>query len=160
MKPIIRTFIYLITLSLVLLSSSVTATDQKIYSGSMCQARVHSEDVESLNRSSFGLANSSYTHAIAVTCPIVRDNTLNTNGTRFAQVRVLNRRGGNFPCYLSSLTRDGGFIERGVDVTVGASITPVVLNVDVNSSAALGYYTISCDLPPRAYILNYLIDEY
>jgi hypothetical protein len=157
MKPMSHMFIALVTVGVFLLSGLAIAQDRKIHSGNMCQPEYHSyaTDLQALPN---GSRNGSTTATIHVTCPIVRDNVLNVNGTIQAFVNVQSSGGLNLSCYLGSYDPTGAFIASTSASTV--SNVPIGLNVDVGASAVLGSYALHCILPPLARIFNYDISEF
>jgi hypothetical protein len=143
--------------SLFLSSGSPMATDRKVHNGSMCQP-VFSEFGDDITSFSGGIINRSTNNFVSVICPIVRDNTQNTDGTALAFVNVRSSGGQSLNCTLVSRDKNGIFIEEKSASTT--SSTPVSLNVDVNASAVLGTYALSCQLPPGGTIMTYDIDEF
>src|SRR5512144_438140 len=97
MKPA-NVFIQLFTAAVFLSSGSAMAADRKTYSGSMCQPNQPSNQILYTNGSAFNRSTS----PIGVTCPIVRDNTQNTDGTRSAFVVVQSLGGQSLTCSLFS----------------------------------------------------------
>lgn len=142
-------------ISLFLSSASAMATDRKVHNGSMCQP---ADGRNRLDTFTGGAFNADPTKFIFVTCPIVRDSTQNTNGTSLAFVNVRSAGGQPLSCELVSRDKNGLFIASRSAFTT--SSTPVSINVDVNASAVLGTYALSCQLPPNGAILTYDIDEF
>ena len=139
---------------------SAVAGDNKAYAGSGCQAVDGVPDIEH-----FGIAgvwNTSSTTARQVICPLVRDNTINTNGLAgdlWIYVNRSNVTGYQFVCTL--------FSTRGSDgVTLfqfsrSTSATGLVrLNIPVTSSEAGGPYSIMCTVPPEFILYSYLAPEF
>ena len=153
MKPA-NVFIQLFTAAVFLSSASAMAADRKTYSGSMCQPNQPSNQITYLNGSAFNTSTS----RISVTCPIVRDNTQNTDGTRSASVIVQSFGGQSVTCSLFSYDKNAINIAQKTASTT--STAPFPLNVDVNAGAELGIYWINCSLPPNSRVLNYDIDEF
>lgn len=127
--------------------------DDKIHAGSFCQPLVGTQ-AGNLNTVSFGVENVGR-FPTSVTCPIVRDNVLNRDGTwnsisplslRDALlVRVFNPTGGTVPCSLFSFNP---FRNAVATNSVTANIPgDQTLRLDVNNSVAGGQYSIICTLP-------------
>lgn len=91
---------------------------------------------------------------VQVTCPIVRDNTTNGNGTFSAQLVGSNATAGTrFYCALYSMRDDGRFV-----MATGSSFTRAgnfTLNLDVNGSPFNGVYTIYCNVPSKSRLHSY-----
>jgi hypothetical protein len=141
---------------LFLSSGSAMAIGPKIHNGSMCQPANGQDRLDTFSGGAFNPA--SQNKFIFVTCPIVRDSTQNTDGTRLAFVNVRSSGGQSLNCTLVSRDKNGIFIEQKSASTT--SSTPVSLNVDVNASAVLGTYALTCQLPPGGTIMTYYIDEF
>ena len=56
------------------------AADNKAYPGSICQPFSGAPDIE-VDGGNSAIRNASTTNSRTVSCPFVRDNTINTNGT-------------------------------------------------------------------------------
>lgn len=93
-----------------------------------------------------------------VVCPIVRDNTRNTDGTLGAKVYVNNVASRELWCELNSRDHYGDLIDEDLDSTTsGGNRT---LSLDVDASHTLGNYSIYCHLPIRARIYSYRVTEF
>lgn len=142
----------LLAAALALLSSTASlAVDEKIFSGAECQP-TNGDEAAGLNSAYNGLWNDSGARRF-VTCPIVRDNHANVNGTFLVRVRVTN----GTECTLFSLDSLGGTVASTFDDTVDGFSS---LDVDVNASANLGYYTLVCDIPNGGRVWSYRISEF
>jgi hypothetical protein len=134
--------------------------DGKVYPGNACQFRepgkvIFEPDV------SFALGNGAITNVanipVSVVCPVVRDNTKNTNGTGVVNMRVRGSQGQAVFCTLASRGRFGEFVKDQGKAS-GPSGNQVI-NLDVAESAVDGSYHIDCLLPPGGQILTYRVVE-
>ena len=85
------------------------ASDNKAYAGSGCQAVDGAPDIEHFSIA--GIWNTSTTTARQVICPLVRDNTVNTNGLAgdlWIYVNCSNVTGYQFVCTLFSTRGSDG----------------------------------------------------
>lgn len=139
------------------LSASVSASDRKIHMGTMCQP-LSPNYASQLTYFSDNIFNNSSTSYAYISCPIVRDNTQNTNGTRLAYVRVQSNAARSLSCGLHSRSSTGGFVAYRSAATTSSSVTS--LNVDVSASSILGTYSIFCSVPPGGRVYSYDIDEF
>lgn len=125
--------------------------DNKTMPGNACQAMYGSQS-NGLNHYAPFLHNTANDN-LRVTCPIVRDNTSNGNGTWSANVYGWNPPGANFFCSLYSYSTHGALQQVALANTgVAGNIT---LSLDVNNSAFNGFYTIYCSLPGNARLYSY-----
>jgi hypothetical protein len=102
-----------------------------------------------------------------VTCPIVRDNISNANGTFGAaaganlgvNVWVNNQGAANaLTCTLYSNNPWGTAVALN---TASAAAGQQQLNLDVNASTAgSGHYSLQCTLPPQSSVFSYRVFEY
>ena len=144
---------------LVLTTLAPRAYATRIFAGSECQI-FNPSVITSIPVYDFaGIANdSSAVDDLTVVCPVVRDNTSNTNGTSDFTVRVVSSGGNSVLCALYSLDEDSTLVDVHLETTTSG--TPVTLNLDVNLSTNKGYYNMVCTLPPGAAVFNYRIKEY
>ncbi len=141
------------------------AEDQKVYPGNACAAYSPEDNADLFRHFGGGIWNESSSSDAFITCPIVRDNVLNGNGTKRAIVRVHNTRTDALAvsCTLVSMSGQGQFItSRSATATTTGFVN---LEVGVNASANLGLYYIYCYLPQKqgsqpAGVLNYWINEH
>ena len=136
------------------------ATDRKTFPGSSCTTwgNVNAE----ITRTDGGsVLNGSFTSAYTVSCPIVRDNTTNTNG--ISNVSVYGYRDGAtatpltciFKVTSASTGADYYSLSRASSVTGNISLT-----IPVTTSQSSGFYNMLCILPPRSKVYGYIIDEF
>jgi hypothetical protein len=136
------------------------AGDNKAYPGSGCQAVDGVPDIEH-----FGIAgvwNTSSTTARQVICPVVRDNTINTNGLAgdvWIYVNRSNVTGYQLVCTLFSTRASDGVTLFQFSRSTSAT-GPVRLSIPVSSSEAGGPYSIMCTVPPESIIYSYLVPEF
>jgi hypothetical protein len=145
-------------LVLLSLSNASYAEDPKVYPGQACHA-LYESDAAGLTREANGIY--SRQGNVYVSCPIVRDNVSNLDGTKDAVVIVWNEQfivQNNVGCTLYSNTLGGATV--ATKSAVAALGGPLTLNVDVNASQNGGYYNLHCWLPIHSGILSYRITEY
>ena len=107
------------------------------------------------------MLNASFASAYTVSCPIVRDNTVNTNG--IMTVSVYGYRDGStatpltciFKVTTASTGADYYSLSRATSLTGNVSLT-----IPVTSSVSGGFYSMLCILPPRSKVYGYIVDEY
>lgn len=132
------------------------ATLASSYMGTQCQPYTET-DAANLTFSSTELSNNSNGMAY-VSCPIMRQNVHNTNGTLSAHVVVRSYSGGQIRCDFQSRT------DRAISVayrTATSSSTSVrKLDLDVNGSSSFGTYALFCTLPAGSVLYSYGIEEY
>lgn len=136
------------------------ANDRKTFPGSSCQGWGN-VDAEIAATDGGGVLNASFTSAYTVSCPVVRDNTTNTNGA--ADVLVYGNRDGSTATALSCIFK----VTRASDGRDYYSLTRstpasgnVTLTIPVTSSVSGGFYNLLCVLPPRSKIHGYVLSEY
>lgn len=139
-------------------SSSVSAAGVKILPGSICQPS-SGANVSKILYSAAGVSNSSSTAGVGVTCPLERDNYLNTTGTDFVQVYVFRSASATIAlqCILSSRDKNGAFVESQVASFNGVGAG--VISLDVSKSTIGGYYSLSCSLPQFSAVRSIYLDE-
>lgn len=93
-----------------------------------------------------------------VVCPIVRENTTNTNGTVSVEIFVTNVAGQHLSCQLYSYDMYDTLIAGSVPKSTTAG-GKQPLTVEVNSSAAKGHYSLRCMLPSGAKLHAYEVRE-
>jgi hypothetical protein len=145
---------YVVVMALVFTSSAALAIDAKVYPGNSCIATgdFAAEAEGYVN----GLWNTG-THDLFVKCLVVRENITNTTGTESAKISVASNGTDLLQCGLWVHDHEGNFVANHFDSTTSATVT--ILDVDVNSSVANANYSISCNLPPGAWIYSYKIKE-
>ena len=124
--------------------------DAKTIPGLACQPYYGSQSGD-FNHYVSGIYNASNGYR-RVSCPIVRDNTVNTTGTwGVDNVYVYaTKPAGSLYCYLYSYTAHGGFV--AADSAGTFAVGNVTLRLDVNSSANMGFYAVYCNMPPNSTI--------
>jgi hypothetical protein len=146
----------LATLALAALVNSAYAQDAKTFSGVECQPQFPDLAANYYN-TFFGVQNVG-TDTLWLTCPVVRDNVTNTNGTSAFKMRVSSNGFDALECTLYSLDMDGNIVDLNSDATT--SDIPVSLDLDVATSVANGYYAVTCDVPPFGRVYGYKLKEY
>jgi len=140
--------------------------DAKNYPGATCQAS-RGSDESALTHTQQGTFNNS-SATLNVTCPIVRDNIVNKNGTYIpsnggsgfgVQVYVDNQGAANaLSCKLYSNDK------WGTAVNAAGAASPVGLNaLTLNlglSVTVTGHYVLVCSLPPKSSVRSYQLYEY
>lgn len=140
------------------------AGDSKIYPGAACQPERGARAAD-LNSLSGFIENKAFTGSMRVTCPIVRDNTTNSNGIAQVTVRIQNLRGESTigsRCELRSFNDNGGALDVDTAFVFGQTgfHTLTLRDVDV-SQAHAGSYVLSCSLAPRfTRLIEYRVNEF
>nr|MCH9672315.1 hypothetical protein [Gammaproteobacteria bacterium] len=102
------------------LNPSWAVTDSKTMPGNSCQAYGESSayaDAIDLKHLSYALTSGDDS-ITTVVCPIVRDNTTNTNGVDGVEIKVFNPVAGvDFECQLNSYDEFGGLVASDTDST-------------------------------------------
>ena len=136
------------------------AGDRKTVPGSACTS--WGNTLAEITGSDGGaVLNASFTSAYTVSCPVVRDNTTNTNGT--PDVSVYGYRDGATATPLSCIFKvttastgaDYYSLSRSTSLTGNVSLT-----IPVTSSQSGAFYNLICVLPPRSKIYGYIVPEY
>jgi hypothetical protein len=136
------------------------AADAKIYHGNSCVAEyahpgfTPSTQGLSFDSDSTGVALPDYVH-----CPIVRDNTGNTNGLAAANVRVNLITSGLVWCALYSRDADGDLVDSAAVATNTLGESTLTFG-SLNTSVGGGTFSISCWLSGRVDVYGYMVDEY
>lgn len=139
------------------------ANDNKAYPGSGCHAFGGDPDIETGGGIAGNAAVINVNGALdrTVICPVVRDNTININGTGNVWVYV-NRSAvavSSLSCtFYSTAASFGGTIFSVTRST--SAVGNVKLDFAVPNSSAGGPYSITCRLPPLSMVYAYLVPEY
>ena len=140
-------------------SYAAPSVDGKIFPGNMCQP-TNGNQAERFITHYWGIHNKNDSTApMAVTCPIVRDNTLNDSGLEIVQVRVKNSAAGDLSCVLASFTKFSIQPSTYSAVTHQPGNQELSLKVD-KSEPGGGAYALYCILPPGAKLWNYWVKEF
>lgn len=131
------------------------ATDRKTYGANTCKAS-NATSAALLQHAGPLLYNSYNNSSTAyVQCSIVRDNTLNSSGTRYVQMRT---SGAAHSCTLQHTGPTGTITGYTGSVSAGSNIKTMYM--DVNVSETVGTYAMACTLPPGTYLWGYVVDEW
>lgn len=133
-----------------------TPYDSKTYPGITCEAQAVPE-MDDFSNLAFDMVNAN-SGKRNVVCPIVRDNTTNTDGTHSVYVNVSNAVNRTLECTLYSSDQFGSFIDSDSDTTSNGGNQTLYLDVD--NSAEDGFYGINCNLPYTAAIRSYEVREF
>jgi hypothetical protein len=148
------------------------AGDSKVYPGSACQSWNSGAGAFASSyivATGFGsVMNASSAESNEVSCPVVRDNTLNTNGL-FADVKVYGYNSGYKDPYGATLKVTCTF--NVTNITAGtkfgtssqsssSSAGNFELRIPVSSTNSGGSYDIQCFLPPGSMIYGYNVPEH
>ena len=90
-----------------------------------------------------------------VSCPVTRDDVLNTDGIYQFCVTGTST-GSTFRCTLRSYTKFGTLVQAQ-DLQGGSG--QIELCFDITSSSAHGYYNLLCNLPPNSLLYGYRLYE-
>lgn len=138
---------------LFLLSSVAFAVDAKVHPGAMCAPLVNSQNHYAFVEGFVAITTGGTDEA---TCPIVRDNTGNTNGLSELQMQVLTS--GSTICNAHAISATGSVL---ISVARSRSTNgPLNWSNTINTSSARGSYAIRCDMPAWAQIATYYADEF
>lgn len=169
-------FASVVLTALFVAGTSAIADDWKVFPGSQCQPEYPSTYGDSNVPRAYDLWGGAYANYSEtydhVNCPIARDQTRNTNGTAWVQVRIYQSgKGRGFWCELWSSDVFGG--AGGVStvpafpvplqthhVDASAVVGTQYLGLDTSRSKAGGYYSLHCELPPGGYIYSYQVREF
>ncbi|MEM7250620.1 MAG: hypothetical protein AAF493_04320 [Pseudomonadota bacterium] len=140
-------------------------TDSKTTPGTACHAYGEDEahaDIRELKHLSYALT-SGHDNFASVVCPLVRDNTANTNGLDSIEVKIYNPVAGvEFSCSIRSYDEFGGFIDDDFDATTQQGNQ--TLEMSLAASEVDGYYVMTCLMPPvgtyTSKIYSYTYREY
>ena len=146
-------------------SHAAPPADGKIYSGNMCQP-LYGNPPNVYSTHYWGIRNVD-TVERAVSCPVVRDNTQNKDGTwnpsassrKGVVVRVEDLDGGKLTCHLYSLTKFSINKDSDAAVTQQAGRQELYLTVKTSDPGG-GSYGLLCYLPPKGAVFNYWVREY
>lgn len=130
--------------------------DAKTYPGINCEAQAVTE-IDDFSNLAFDMVNAD-TGKRSVVCPVVRDNTKNTDGTVGAYVNVVNPVNRTTECSLYSYDKFGSVIDSDSDSTSNSGDQSIYLDVD--TSVAGGFYGIACTLPYLAVVRSYEVREF
>lgn len=131
--------------------------DAKTYPGINCEAQEIAQ-IDFFQNTQFTMTNPNPGRRTVV-CPVVRDNTENTNGTYWgALVHIENPLNRTTECTLYSMDEFGVLIDSDTDSTGSAGNQTLVMDVDV--SVPVGFYGIHCSLPFGGGVYSYEVREY
>jgi hypothetical protein len=157
-----RTSGFALCTAITCLITTVASADSKNYPGSGCAP--DDGNPSTFIRYAGGLWNADGTNELGVSCPIVRDNTTNTNGLNTSIVWVYNT-GGTLSCTVSSISEYGQVKSYNTQSTTAVGNVKLVFPPLLSSTNTGGTYTIWCSLPKSvgytyARIYAYQINEY
>jgi hypothetical protein len=156
-------------LGLVVSTRSAVAGDNKAYPGSACSPNVASsnsadvlEILQNITTVNGVIYNLSFDTSYQVVCPLVRDNTVNSNGLAgdawlFATTSNLN--GDRLECRFLVTNPNTGAIAFS-SIPVQANFGNDRIELPMPQSLPLGGYLITCTLPPRSRINAYAAPEF
>jgi hypothetical protein len=138
-----------------------SAADTKIYSGIGCRTESANENRD-LRWQRNKLVNNHATDIRTVYCPVITDQERNINGADFF-VSVQVPAGEEVNCTATSYT-NAGSLRRSSSGSFAAPATGQPVNGEVaiegvNISARQGYYVLECQLPAKASIYSYRVEE-
>jgi hypothetical protein len=144
------------TLAMFFSSSLALANDVKLYSGSSC----HSGGGETYDNT-YGSVDDSGTFY----CPIIRDNTTNTNGLADVDVYVHNAVAdgvnSGLSCTVLSFTNYGSLNDYNYVFAMNAGDRTLDFNTTVSVSVnGSGSYTMICNLSDGDRLYGYRVDEF
>jgi hypothetical protein len=135
----------------VMLINPAHASDRKVNSGTVCQANTGSQ------RGDFSYYSTGITNNAAATrsvsCPVVRDNTTNTDGVYYGQVWVTGT--GTHHCYLDNVDNDGTLGTWGSASRSGNG----AFNIYLATTTSQTPYVFQCSMPAYGKIVSLIVDE-
>jgi hypothetical protein len=156
-------------LCLVAAIGSAVAGDNKAYPGAACKPNPNNasngseilEILQNVTAVNGVIFNHSFDTSYPVVCPLVRDNTVNTDGLSgdawlFASTFDFN--GEPLDCQFIVTTPETGEFAFRSD-RVQANFGDDRIELTMNQSVPLGGYLIACNLPPRSRINAYAAPE-
>ena len=165
--------------ALLLPTIAAAAADFKTFPGASCQVEANISYGNGLPSQWYlwggAYSNTNSTDLLTgydhVVCPIMRDRTINTNGTQHVLVSIYNSGNGRgFSCDLWSLDKFAGsnlatngfpFALETFTASVPTTTTGFVdLALDLSLSTVGGYYALHCEVPPGGYIYRYEVGEF
>lgn len=149
-KPFV--FANVVIIGVLSFSSPASAGDRKINSGAVCQPRLASQ-VSDFTYYSTGITNNA-TASRSVVCPVVRDNTFNTNGVNFAGVYV--QGAGTHSCYFDNVDNDGT-LGRWV---YGSRSGTGYFATNLKTSTSQTPYVFLCTIPTKGELVTIRVDEF
>ena len=142
-------------------SAAAPSYDAKVFSGSLCQPHGGTQAKEISYP--HGAVNTT-SHYVWVSCPIVRDNTRNEDGTVGLDVRVRNQAavdsGENLTCRLNSYSAGSYLQETDIGYLKPSAAQHGIIKLDLDQSGDGGFYTLLCHLPGYSMVLSYEMKEY
>lgn len=163
LKNIAYVSTFLAASALTLAAQPAAAGDSKIYPAADCQPEFGSRapDLQSFGGFIRNVGSSSMT----VTCPIVRDNTTNSNGIAQVSVRIQTLRSESTVgsrCTLESYNDQGQLLDIESKSIFGAAGFHTLVFQDVDfSQAHAGHYALKCSLSPTfTRIVEYRVNEF
>lgn len=137
------------------------ANDAKVHAGSFCRPwfGVYASATDYTNGY---IKNNGSQSFVVVTCPILRDNTLNSNGIADVDMYVYNSSSANqVSCTVYSRDYDASTLDWATDATSGSNLQRLDWGSAITSSDPnFGYYYITCELYSYDAIYQYLVDEH
>lgn len=135
-----------------LLPGYVHASDRKNFPGTMCKP--YNSSSNNYAYSSSGIRNTSSSSSLSVYCPVVRDNTLNTNGIDWAKVSYSQSPSTNYrlSCTLYSKTSTGRTVDSHYKSLTHYETGYGALYFDLDESARYGNFNVYCRVPPYSMI--------
>jgi hypothetical protein len=137
-----------------------SAAETKYYPGIQC----HPERGTQLTQFVWGETrlDSNSNSTTVVRCPVIKDEEGSTDGANF-QVRVrVQTAGQTVRCRAFSFDKFGSVASAETGQFTAPATVPAngeIVLENVNISTADGYYVIRCQLPPRASIYSYGVEE-
>lgn len=144
----------------VLPEGSVAAEDAKVYGGDWCVPEDDGETSLSYVGSLYAGSSASSTEVI---CPIMRDNTINSDGLVAAHVDVHVPNSGTVWCRIYSYSQGGSQLDVAYDGSSTPGDQALDWGMDIGSSDGSdpSYYFLRCSMPTAgALIYSYKITEY
>lgn len=130
--------------------------DAKTYPGITCEAQSVAE-IGLFQNLGFMMVNANQGRR-SVVCPVVRDNTENTDGTWGAFVHISNPPNRSTDCTLYSYDQYNVLIDSDTGSTGAVGNQTIFLDVDASVDG--GFYGITCELPNQGLVHSYEVREF
>ncbi len=135
------------------------AGDRKTYPGNACLP-FNETTASDIERDGSSVKNLSANNTRIVFCPVVRDNTTNSDGTEDIEVFGYNDRSLTFSCVFWATTAGTGSVVASSTQSVSVPGDFKLVLPGVTKSSSGGYYYLTCNIPPFSKIYGYIVPEH
>jgi len=139
--------------------ATADANDDKTITGSNCYPYIEGTSGVWV-RVAAGAYNLDQTDSVTVTCPILRDNTVNTTGLADVELQVAVSSG-SMTCTAGAYDASGfGAIKTVAKTTTSTGNSKLDWGASVNKSVSIGTYAVDCTVPPFGQIYSLRYSEF